>query len=360
MDLPEVVQEALGDESVAARVELGGEDLVVVTPNRTLVYRGEGLLSDESVTELPHDAERIELKEGRRKSTVYLDYGLDGERDVGLPSDRLAAALHPILAGVLNAAGVTEPGETVKETFLLSELTVVVTSARLVRHVGEVVWDEEYEEHPYEDVTDLSFEEGSVATSVVVRHDGSQERFKIPNDRARALRECLTDAVLAYHGLDSLESLRERARETEARTETGTAGGTDDADAAAGRRRATATGPDDREIDRLDFGDGPDPLDADPEPPDAAEVARTATREDPAGGNGNGNGRRDGDDGFREAGFEPAGPVDGDGDDRLAAEVAALREQVERQNELLAAHGERLEKQGELLGALVEELRRGR
>jgi hypothetical protein len=340
MDLPEVVQEALGDESVAARVELGGEDLVVVTPSRTLVYRGEGLLSDESVTELPHDAERIEVKEGRRKSTVYLDYGLDGERDVGLPSDRLAAALHPILAGVLNAAGVTEPGETVKETFLLNELTVVVTSARLVRHVGEVVWDEEYEEYHYADVTDLSFEEGSVATSVVVRHDGAQERFKIPNDRARALRECLTDAVLAYHDLDSLEALRERARATE-RAE------------ATDESAAPATGPDERDVDRLDFGDGPDPLDADPEPPDAAEVARTAPRDGPADG--------DGDDGFREAGFEPAGPVDGDDDgDRLAAEVAALREQVERQNELLAAHGERLDEQGELFQALVEELRRGR
>ncbi len=344
MDLPEVVQEALGDESVAARVELGGEDLVVVTPSRTLVYRGEGLLSDESVTELPHDAERIEVKEGRRKSTVYLDYGLDGERDVGLPSDRLAAALHPILAGVLNAAGVTEPGETVKETFLLNELTVVVTSARLVRHVGEVVWDEEYEEYHYADVTDLSFEEGSVATSVVVRHGGAQERFKIPNDRARALRECLTDAVLAYHDLDSLEALRERTRATE-RAE------------ATGESATPVTGPDERDVDRLDFGDGPDPLDADPEPPDATEVARTAPRDGPADGGGEGDGN--GDDGFRKAGFEPAGPVGGD-DDRLAAEVAALREQVERQNELLAAHGERLDEQGELFQALVEELRRGR
>lgn len=372
MDLPEAVQEALNDESVAARVGLGGGDALVVTPSRTLLYRTEGLLSDESVAEFPHGAERISVKPGRRKSTVTLDYGLDGERTFRLPTDRLEDALHPVLAGVLNHAGVTGTGEAIKETFLLSELTVVVTSERLVKHLGEAVWDEEFDEYHYDDVLDVRFEEGDVATSVVLRYEDGQERFKVPNDRARALRECLVDAVLAHHDYETIEAFRD------------------------------ARMPDDpEETDNVDFGDGPEPLTADPSPiKDVSEVeaagdgngggnAATATADGTGESNANATsaGTADGsgesaagtdaaeadagsagtgavgadeggtDDSFAAAGFEPAGPAD---EEELAAEIVALREAVEEQNDLLRAQGKRIERQDKLFRKLIEELRRGR
>ena len=82
MSQPEIVQADLDDEDVVARVDLGGEDELYVTPTRTLLYRAEGLLSDESVEEYPHEAERVTVSEGRRKAKVTLDYGLDGEKTV--------------------------------------------------------------------------------------------------------------------------------------------------------------------------------------------------------------------------------------------------------------------------------------
>lgn len=355
MDLPEAVQEALNDESVAARVGIGGGDALFVTPSRTLLYRTEGLLSDESVAAYPHGAERIAVETGRRKSTVTLDYGLDGQRTLRLPTDRLEDALHPVLAGVLNDAGVTGSGEAIKETFLFSELTVVVTSERLVRHLGETVWDGEFDECHYDDVVDLRFEEGDVATSVVLRHDDGQERVKVPNDRARAFRECLVDAVLAHHDYESLAAFREARTPSE---------------------------PDGEAVDTVDFGDGPAPLSADPSPVrdvpgietagdddggrapeladadgDAATGADGESEERPEsaateGARGNGT-----DDAFAAAGFESVGSID---EGELAAEVGALRETIEEQNELLRAQGERIEKQGKLFRKLVEELRRGR
>jgi hypothetical protein len=362
MDLPEAVQGALNDESVAARVGLGGGDTLFVTPSRTLVYRKEGLLSDESVAEYPHGAERIAVETGRRKSTVTLDYGLDGERTLRLPTDRLEEALHPVLAGVLNRAGVTESGEAIKETFLLSELTVVVTSERLVRHLGEAVWDGSFDECHFDDILDIRFEEGDVATSVVIRHEGGQERFKVPNadDRARAFRECLVDAVLAHHDYATLDAFRE------ARTP-------DDPDEGG-------------DGETVDFGDGPDPLSADPSPiKDVPDMDRTDEEESadettPAAGaddpgtpattdaDGETTPRADGatspdadadaaDDSFGDAGFEPVGPAD---EEELATEVAALREAIEEQNDLLRTQGERIEKQGKLFRKLIEELRRGR
>jgi hypothetical protein len=249
MTHPDIVQSALGDEGVAARVDLG-DDALFVTPTRTILYRADKLLSDESVEEFPHGAERITVSSGRRKATLTLDYGLDGERSFTVPAKTLDEALHPVLAGTLNAAGVTDPGETIKETFRFSELTLVVTSDRLVKHIGNAVWDDEYEEFRYDDVTDLAFEEGSVATTIVVVLGGRQERFKAPNDRAREVRERLTKAVLAHHGVDSLDALRERFA--------------DDAD--------------DPPSSTVSFGDGPTPLSVNPG--ELAERPTNATRSD--------------------------------------------------------------------------------
>jgi len=319
MSLPEIVQSSLDGESVAARVGLGGEDLLLVTPTRTLVYRAEGLLSDEAVEEFPHDAEHVGVSEGRRKAEVTLDYGLDGERTFSVPTKQLDQVIHPVLAGVLNARGVTDTGETVKQTYRFSELTIVVTSARLVRHIGEAVWDEEYDEYHFDDVTDLDFEEGSVATSVVITVGGRQERFKAPNDQARALREGLVEAVCTHHGVDDLDDLR-------------AATATDDAD--------------DEGEETVSFGEGPAPLGSS----DGAD--ENGSEEEPAATDAEATalaGER-GESGFDDSGFQSAGVVD---DPAVARELAELREAVEAQNE-------RLERQERTIQQLIEELRQGR
>jgi hypothetical protein len=338
MSLPETVQSTLDGESVAARVGLGGDDLLLVTPTRTIVYRAEGLLSDEAVDEFPHDAECVEVSEGRRKAKITLDYGLDGERTFSVPTKQLDQVLHPVLAGVLNAAGITDPGETVKQTYRFSELTVVITSARLVRHIGSAVWDEEYDEYHFDDVTDLEFEEGSVATSVVVTVGGRQERFKTPNDQARALREGLVGAVCEYHDVDDLEALRAAATpDEEAADDDGAAGAAADEDG-----------------ESVSFGEGPDPLGTNAtEGGDGEETGRPAAAEGgtPAGGEAGtlaaGTERNDG---FGDSGFRSAGAAD---EPAVARELAELRELVEAQNE-------RLERQQRTIQQLIEELRQGR
>ena len=362
MSLPELVRGELGEERPVARVHLGGDDELFVTPTRTLIYRAEGLLSDESVEEHGHDAERVAVSESRRKAKFTLEYGLDGEAAFSVPRDKLDEVLHPVLAGVLSASGITEPGETVERTFRFSELTLVVTSARLVKHVGAAVWDDDYEEFAYDDVTDLDFEEGSVATTLVLTVDGRQERFKAPSDRARELEETVTDALCAHYDAASLEEFRALAA-------------TEDGDGEAADAAAA--------VDRTDFGSGPDPLSADPDDVDTEAGTRedpladgadtaddgavgeagatgggasgTTTGSRPEGGAeaaavdaGTGAGAEAEDDGFDDSGFQPAEPTDD-----VAAEVAALREAVDRQ-------GERLERQTELIEQLIEELRRGR
>lgn len=373
MSHPDIVQSTLGDEGVAARVDLG-DDALFVTPTRTILYRADKLLSDESVEEFPHGAERVDVSEGRRKATITLDYGLDGERSLTVPASALDRALHPVLAGTLNAAGVTDAGETVMETFRFSELTLVVTSDRVVKHIGNAVWDEEFEEFHYADVTNLAFEEGSVATTTVLTVGDRQERFKTPNDRAREVRERLTQAVLDYHDVDSLDALRETFGVEE-------------------REESSA---------RMSFGEGPTPLSVSardqPDQPQDAEVDlggdATANADvnadetaDPATDETSRSAASG--DADEEEQSEPAttlledeatgdgvdvvgtgdllGPVDdtpetaasasdaSDAPDEsevaaLAAEIEALRESVEAQNEQLA-------RQEELIERLILELR---
>lgn len=338
MDVPGIVESSLGDENVAARVSIGGEDELFVTPTRTLIYRADGLLSDETVEEYPHDAERLTVSEGRRKTKITLDYAIDGEREFTLPSKQADTALHPVLAGVLNASGVTEPGESVNQTYRFSELTIVITSDRLVKHVGEAVWDEEYEEYRFADVTGLDFEEGSVATQIVLEVNGRPQRIKAPNEQIGELRQRLTQALCSYYDVASEAELADALRGDEAEDD-----GEEDAE--------------------MGFGEGVDPLDADPptteeveaaaddgdadDTEDAAEGARVGTVEssDEEGD--------DTDDGFDEAGFEPATSSDAAASDDVADELAELREVVEEQNELL-------EQQRQTIEQLIDELSRGR
>ena len=411
MSQPEIVQSDLAGEEVVAQLDLGGEDELYVTPTRTLVYRAEGLLSDEGTKEYPHAAERVTVSEGRRKSKITLEYGLDGEETITLPSSRLSRALQPILQGVLRHNGVLEGDESVVQLFRFSELTVAVASERVVRHIGPGLWDQEFESYHYNDVTDLAFEDGSVNTSVVLTVDGQQERFKTPNEDARAVRSAIESTLLSYWNVDSLEEFRAAAAPDEPDAESEVSGGTED----------------------VSFGDGPDPLFADPAEPEefpdnatraddeeAAEPDRTTTdptvpdddpsevaagtTTDPSGtdsvdsvveSEGVSDTPPDSDDastseapsdatrspstdgaaspggeaidqtpeesetdtraepadaGFEGSGFEAATPAT---DEEILEEVAGLREVVERQSEELTA-------QRELLEQLIEELRRGR
>jgi hypothetical protein len=408
MSQPEIVRSDLGDERAVAHVDLGGEDGLYVTPTRTLLYRAEGLLSDESVEEFPHGAERITVSEGRRKAKVTLDYGLDGERTISLPTSRLERALQPIVQGVLRENGVLDADESVAQLFRFKELTIVVAGERVVRHIGPGLWDQEFESYHYSDVTDLEFEDGSVNTSVVLTVDGQRERFKTPNEDARAVRSALESTLLSYWEVDSIEELRAATAPEEPDAGVAEAGEKED----------------------VSFGDGPDPLFADPaEPedlpenatrapddggpeagsspdsgavadpgaeapdPDADTIARGATEaadteptrseagahrsgtgteqtpsaevtDSPARGGGDAGSPEPGTDAvadegrgndapgeaFEGSGFEAAAPAT---DEQVLEELAALREVVERQNEELAA-------QRELIERLIEELRRGR
>ena len=416
MSLPDLLEEAAADEEVVARVPLGGDDLLAVTPTRTLVYRAEGLLSDETVEEYAHDAERLAVSTGRRKSKVVFGYGLDGEETLAVPSKRLDDVVHPVLAGILSARGVTDPGESVVRTFRFSELTLVVTDSRLVKHVGSAVWDEEFEEFPYADLSDLDFEEGTVATAVVLVHDGRSERFKAPNESARAVKESLVDAVCAFHDVESLEEFRvtvaddededdatgettgttdfgegpdplsaSPAADAEATSETnaglepettadpatasGTATGTDADVPSRGDFDRGGPGSDDRHDAGSDGTAGSDPLadefgastpeptdpeSTDPESTDPEATDRAVTRSEAGPRTKSTNHPRSADADADPDGFEGS-PFERAGveDDDLAAEVTALRRTVEAQSA-------KLDRQSELLERLIEELRQGR
>ncbi|ADB61014.1 hypothetical protein Htur_2131 [Haloterrigena turkmenica DSM 5511] len=255
MSVPGIVQSTLNGDEIAARVSLGGEDELFITSSSTLVYRSDGILSDESVEEYPHEADRLTLSEGRRKTKFTLEYPLEGTKEFTVPSDKTDAVLHPVLAGVLNGNGITDPGETVVKTYRFSELTLIITSDRLVKHIGGAVWDGDYEGYHFDDVTKLAFEDGSVATQIVLTVAGRPERIKAPNEEANDLRERLKRALFEYHGVTSLAELNE------------TVGGDEDGD--------------DRGDGAVDFGDGVDPLDANPpEPDDRETVAATETAAD--------------------------------------------------------------------------------
>ena len=358
MSHPDVVQSALGDESVAARVDLG-DDALFVTPTKTLVYRADSLLSDESVGEFPHGAERISVSAGRRKATITLDYGLDGERSFTVPSKRLDSALHPVLAGTLNATGVTDAGETVTETFRFSELTLVVTSDRLVKHIGNAVWDEEFEEYHYDDVTDLTFEQGSLATL--------RERFAVEDEEHQSPSATMSfgegPTPLSANPGELAEKPKNATRvddpgDAESTTSVDTlaaAEPTADADAAG------ASTADDDDQGEATTTHGDTGTETAHRSVSAAEASTGGTEPQPSTVDrvdtettdrllGGGAGTTSGGDSESAGG---AAEVDGDRDAdlaTLAAEVEALRESVDAQNERIA-------RQEELIERLIAELR---
>lgn len=301
MTVPEIVHERLGGEDPMARVPLGGDDEIIVTPTRSLVYRAEGLLSDEAVEEYGHDAEAVMVSEGRRKSTIRLDHGIDGNSELTVPSKRLDDVLAPVLEGVFATGEVTDGDESILEVYRLGELTVVITDARVVKHIGNAVWDLDAEVFEFDRVTGVDTEEGEVSSQIIVEVDRRPERIKTPSDDARRIREQIERALLSYHDVDSYAEFRELVGDEEG----------DEEPAAADDGGIEIAG-------EFDMGD-----------PGTAEGGSTAT-ESPA----------------LDLGVTDPEP-------EVADEIAALREAIERQSELLEEHHQTIEQ-------LIEELRRGR
>ncbi|MFB6143503.1 MAG: hypothetical protein ABEJ30_09210 [Halorientalis sp.] len=342
MDVPDLVQEALGGEEIQAGVNLGDEDTVCLTPSRTLLYRADGLLSDETVEEFPHDVERLEVKEGRRKTKFVFRY-VDEARSLSVPANRDEPVLELLMQGILRADDVLENDEAVAGAFRFSELTLVVGGGRVVKHVGTATWTDDYEVYPFADLTGLAFERGSVATEVVLEIDGRPQRIKTPNEDARKVQQVVTEAAAAYHDVSSLEELN------------ATLGGDD---GAAENEAAGDSG--------IDLGDGIDPLvteepetssldnpmqtsggTGEPATAAAEETAGTTTADRP-------------EEGAAAAGTGAESGNGGDADAASDADLAAVEAQLSELTTAVSRQNELLERNTETIEQLVEELRQGR
>ena len=207
MQPPSVVKRRLDGESVLTAVDLGGADTLYVTPSRLVIYRAEGLLSDETAQALPLGAERVELRSGRRKTSLLLEY-VNESHELTIPSRRLSEVLAPLLGGLLRVRGEIDAEERVRGAYRFSELTLLVTDRRIARHLGGLVWEDEFEEGAYKDLTGLQFKQGSVGTEMTVEIDGYPQRFKVPNEHVREVKRTIQDAVFAFHDVTTLEQLR--------------------------------------------------------------------------------------------------------------------------------------------------------
>jgi len=324
MDTPSLLAAEGADDTVEATVPLGGDDLLVVTPSRTLVYRAEGLLRDESVETVVHDVERVEVTEGRRKTTIATTM-MTGEEEFTVPTSHLDDVLAPLLSGVLRAADETAADEAVLAVYRFSELTLVVTEGRVVKHVGAALWDTEYESYPFSAVTDLGVEEGSVATQLVLTVDGRPRRIKAPSEQAGAVRRTLQRALFDYHGVDSLAALRTRTADED---------GDENPDEGAS----------DDEVETGDVAADDAPTRTVEPLLDAVEGAEDPASEPPANEDGASNGAT------AATTDEGAATVH---DDEVLERLAALEASVDRQTELI-------ERQQATIETLIGELRQGR
>lgn len=353
MDVPDVVSGALGEESPVARIPLKGEDVLFLTPSRTLVYRAEGLLSDETVEEYVHDAERVSVREGRRKAKIELDYGPDGSETMEVPASRVDDVVSPVLAGVLNAAGVTGPGESVKGVYRFSELTLVVTSDRVVKHVGNAAWDEDYEGIPYEDVTAFDSEEGNVASTLVFGTDGYTERIKVPKESFREVKDAVTDALFAAHDVTSAVEFQQLHEPEEpdptpdrdigfADSDIAPIGGRDeDDDASSEPEQAAQTESTQAEAMRTRTAEV-----GEREWQERAGIERTSDRQQ----------REPNSQGDRDRQPEPEAPGPAIPDDELLDELEAILVAVERQEDALASYSDALARQRAELDAQEQEI----
>ena len=337
MDVPDLVRDALGGEEIQAGVNLGDEDAVCLTPTRTLLYRAEGLLSDEKVEEFPHDVERLAVSEGRRKTKFTLHY-VDDSRSFSVPSSRDTQALELLFRGILRTAGVIETDENIAGAFRFSELAVIVTDARVVRHIGAAVWTDDYQVYPYADLTGLAFEQGSVATEVVLEIDGRPHRLKTPNEQARKVQQVIEETAFEYHGVSSLEELN----------------------AAVGTDETDATTEDDG---GLGLGSGVEPLVTDADGSSMDEPMEPGSRSNTTAETDTPDRGTDGVAGTDTAATTGHSPRSDSADRREGAtgeDIAAVEEQLSELTAAVQRQNELLEKQHDTIEQLVRELREGR
>jgi hypothetical protein len=361
MEIPDLVRQAVGDEEIEVGVNLGDEDVVCLTPMRTLLYRADGLLSDEKVEEYPHEVERLDVKEGRRKTKFTIEY-VDGPRSFSVPTNRDQQVLELLMTGILRAADVAAPDESVAGVFRFSEMALFVTEARVVKHIGAAVWTDDFEVYPFEDLTGLSYEEGSVATEVILEVDGRPNRVKTPNEDARKVQQVLEDALFSAYGVSSLDNLNDRIGQDDPEDADGSDDGGTDAGAGGG----------------LELGEGIDPLvtGEDDEPVEPADIDTPATGETDAGGGG-GSDTATADDGADAADESDAtGASESDGEETEtsgaasddgtaagpagAAELEAVEAQLGELTTAVKRQNQLLKKQQDTIKQLIEELREGR
>ncbi len=350
-ELPALLVDAVGDTTAIEIIDIGGGDVIAVTPHETYLYRSDGLLSDESLETYPHEVERITDKEGRRKHSITL-YEMNAEHSFTIPARSAATVIEALLEGILRTTDVITADETVQTQFRFSELTLVVTDAQLLKHIGSAIWNDDFEAYPYADLTNLDFEEGNIATQVVVGVDDRQHRIKVPNEHAGRVREEIQSAVFEYHSVSSLGGLRAKITpdDHDTNTDTDTETDTDDdahatADADTPEDTAgdtseseAATGADTPEETPTEAGETDDGfVSAEWSPPADQDITRTTDTAD------------DG-----EPPDEPASSHATDADLKaIEDQLAALTDHIEHQTELLETHHNTLEQ-------LVDELRRGR
>jgi hypothetical protein len=249
--------------------------------------------------------------------------------------------------------------------FRFSELALVVTEGRVVKHIGSSVWSEDYEVFPYEDLSEVSFERGSVATEVVMTIDGRPQRIKTPNDHARKVQQVIERAGFGYYDVESLEQLNRKIADEDA------SGGA----RSTARRSGGTTGSSDIEI-----GGGIDPLvedDDDVETADIDEPATGSTDRDTAessvskrtqsGGTGSSSQRASNRRGNRQSGGGQAAsdPTSSEGEtvevsEPDSADIDAVEAQLDELTTAVRQQNELLKKQQQTIKQLIEELRDGR
>lgn len=342
MEIPDLVRQQLGDEEIVSAVNLGDEDLVCFTPTRTLLYQGEGILSDDSLDIYDHDVERLKASEGRRKTTFTLEY-VDRTEQFSVPKGRTEPVLQRLLDGILHLDDVLAAEEEVLGIHRFSELLLIITDARLVKHVGAYVWDEDFEEYPFESVTGLEFEDGQVATQIVISVDGRPQRIKAPNDKAPMVRQTLTDALFDYYDVETLSGLNDSIGSDD-ETEAGSAGdsGPVSSDIEFDESITPLVGGsgDEADSDESNAVSQTETL-TDPtveEPNDSADEADNSSSADKSA-------TTDG-----SAADEAAKSVDAEELETLQQQLSKLTTAVQRQNELLT-------QQHETIDQLVEELK---
>jgi hypothetical protein len=348
MEIPHRIKQQLGDEELVSAVSLGDEDVICFTSTRTLIYRGEGLLSDDSIEEYSHDVERLDVSESRRKMGFTLTH-MDKQEKFTVAHDRGEAVLERLIRGILGTAGVIEPDESIEGVFRFSELTLIITEGRLVKHVGTYVWDEDFEEYPYSEVTGLDFEDGSVATQIVISVNGRPQRIKAPSKDANLVEHTLTNALFSYYEVESLDQLNHAISETSSDTQQ------DDGDSQDEGLVSSDIALDDS-ISPLVGGDDEDEA-LDSVPTDEPEETVTTTSETGASNASSATSTATQSSSSTATSGQgvdqSAGAIDPEEFEAMKDQLGTLTTAVKRQNKLL-------KKQHETINQLVEELKRER